>query len=166
MPWIKGPRRKLFFDLADPEALFDDVRHAFNLISLQKYFMLLGPNEKRGISWLMPRNSLEDHPKAFGAGPRSCRLEIHTVAIHPVTYALAFSEGNADLVQGPHIPRAVITTGAGDHFNAGFCLGKLLNLDNSQCVLLGVAASGYYVRSGESPAIPGLVEMMRTWPAK
>jgi sugar/nucleoside kinase (ribokinase family) len=55
-------------------------------------------------------------------------------------------------------------TGAGDHFNAGFCLGKLLGFDNSTSVLVGVSTSGYYVRTGQSPTVPDLVGMLQNWP--
>ncbi|HWF19552.1 MAG TPA: hypothetical protein VG754_09795, partial [Verrucomicrobiae bacterium] len=60
----------------------------------------------------------------------------------------------------------LITTGAGDHFNSGFCLGKLLGFENDLCVLTGVATSGHYVRTGHSPAITDLAAMMRNWPAQ
>ena len=60
----------------------------------------------------------------------------------------------------------LITTGAGDHFNSGFCLGKLLGFGNAASVLLGVTTSGYYVRSAQSPTIEGLVELLRTWPRR
>ena len=60
-------------------------------------------------------------------------MTVNTLVIHPVSYALAASNGAVSLVQGPFTPKPVITTGAGDHFNSGFCLGKLLGLDNAQC---------------------------------
>ena len=88
------------------------------------------------------------------------------MVIHPVTYALAASSEKVDVVQGPVITKPLITTGAGDHFNSGFCLGKLLGLDNAQSLLAGVATSGFYVRTGRSPTIPDLAAMMRDWPAK
>ena len=60
-------------------------------------------------------------------------------------------------------PKLVRTVG--DHFNSGFCLGKLLGFPTSQCLLTGVATSGFYVRSGQSPAIADLAEMLRHWPS-
>ena len=54
------------------------------------------------------------------------------------------------------IEKALITTGAGDHFNSGFCLGKLLGFDNATSVLCGVSTSGHYVRSAQSPSIEDL----------
>ena len=42
-----------------------------------------------------------------------------------------------------------ISTGAGDHFNAGFCLGRVLGFWLAESLCAGVATSGYYVRTGE-----------------
>ena len=92
------------------------------------------------------------------------RLKLNTVVIHPVAYALATSGGKVDVVDGPIIGKPLITTGAGDHFNSGFCLGKLLGLDNASSLLAGVATSGFYVRTGQSPTVADLSEMMRQWP--
>src|SRR5207244_3806687 len=93
------------------------------------------------------------------------RVPVHTVVIHPVAYALAVSHGDVELIEGPYVAQPKITTGAGDHFNSGFCLGKLLGLDNAMSVLTGVAASGYYVRTGKSPTVIALAEMLCDWPA-
>ena len=65
------------------------------------------------------------------------------------------------MVQGHTPPNRSITTGAGDHFNSGFCLGKLLGLDDATSVLTGVTTSGHYVRTAESPTIAQLVDMMK-----
>jgi sugar/nucleoside kinase (ribokinase family) len=86
--------------------------------------------------------------------------------VHPVTFALAVSDGIMDLVEGPHVAKPLITTGAGDHFNSGFCLGKLLGLGNRMSLLTGVATSGYYVRTAHSPTVEELVGMLRNWPRK
>jgi sugar/nucleoside kinase (ribokinase family) len=65
---------------------------------------------------------------------------------------------------GPFTSKPLITTGAGDHFNAGFCLAKLLGLDNELSLLTGVTTSGFYVRTAKSPGVADLVEMLRNWP--
>jgi sugar/nucleoside kinase (ribokinase family) len=91
---------------------------------------------------------------------------LDTVVVHPVTYALAVSNGKVDLVHGPVITKPTITTGAGDHFNSGFCLGKLLGLDNEMSLLAGVSTSGFYVKTGQSPDIKDLAELMCNWPAR
>jgi len=62
------------------------------------------------------------------------------------------------------VAKPVITTGGGDHFNAGFCLGKLLGLDNEMSLLTGVTASGFYVGSAQSPSINDVVPLLRNCP--
>ena len=66
--------------------------------------------------------------------------------------------------QGPFVAKPLLTTGAGDHFNSGFCLGKLMGFDNELCVLTGVTTSGHYVRTGQSPTIADLAAMLLNWP--
>jgi sugar/nucleoside kinase (ribokinase family) len=77
---------------------------------------------------------------------------------------VAISKSGAAIVEGPFTLKPLITTGAGDHFNAGFCLGKLLGLDNAMSLLAGVSTSGYYVRTAKSPSIGDLVGLLRNWP--
>ena len=74
------------------------------------------------------------------------------------------SRGTVSLVEGPYVEKPLITTGAGDHFNSGFCLGKTLGLDNGTSLLIGVTTSGYYVRTARSPNLEDLAQMLRNWP--
>jgi sugar/nucleoside kinase (ribokinase family) len=93
------------------------------------------------------------------------RVKVDALVIHPVTYAFAIRNNDVAMVSGPKIGAPLITTGAGDHFNSGFCLGQLLGLDNAMCVLLGVATSGYYVRTAQTPTLSDLAGMLRNWPS-
>ena len=45
-----------------------------------------------------------------------------------------------------------ITTGAGDHFNAGFVAAVLAGIAPTSALLIGGATSGYYVRTAISPS--------------
>jgi sugar/nucleoside kinase (ribokinase family) len=65
-------------------------------------------------------------------------------------------------VKGPFVEKPLISTGAGDHFNAGFCLGKLIGADNAIALQLGVGTSGYYVRTARSPSVKQLLEFLLT----
>ncbi|HEX3800572.1 MAG TPA: PfkB family carbohydrate kinase [Verrucomicrobiae bacterium] len=170
-PALNGPRRKLFFDLADPEKRTrKDILRALELVvRFQKYFdVILGLNEKEAleVATVLGLNSLGGAPEDLKriAADINHQLPVNTVVVHPVSYALAASDGDVALVEGPYIATPLITTGAGDHFNSGFCLGKLLGLDNEMCVLTGVATSGYYVRTAQSPSIENLVGLLRDWP--
>ncbi len=171
-PAMNGSRKIIFFDLADPEKrTADDIRHALELIaSFQKYFdVILGVNEKEAtevgkvLGLDTSNRSSEGLSKLALAINEKCPVK--TVVVHPVTYALAASDGKVDIVEGPFCGKPLITTGAGDHFNSGFCLGKMLGFDNAMSLLVGVATSGFYVRSMKSPSIADLSAMMRSWPS-
>ena len=171
-PTLSGHRRKIFFDLADPEKRTrKDISRALDLIvCFEKHFdVLLGLNEKEAIEIgkVLGLASSSHTPEGLSrlAAEINRSLPVNTVVVHPVTYALAASQGVVSLAPGPYIAKPLITTGAGDHFNSGFCLGKLLDLDNELCVLTGVTTSGHYVRTGQSPTINDLAVMLRNWPS-
>ncbi len=165
------PRRKIFFDLADPEKRTPgDIRRALEIITrFEKYFeVILGLNEKEAyeIGKVLELNT-GDHTRdglATLAVEIQKRAPVDTLVVHPVSYALAVSNGTPSIVDGPFVEKPLITTGAGDHFNSGFCLGKLLGLDNAGAVLTGTTCSGFYVRSARSPDLPDLAGMLRDWP--
>jgi sugar/nucleoside kinase (ribokinase family) len=167
------PRRKIFFDLADPEKRpADDIARALDLISKfeRDFDVILGLNEKESaeIAEVLGMPHSDHSPEGLCSMARSLhqKLRVNTLVVHPVTYALAVSNDKVDVVQGPVIAKPTITTGAGDHFNSGFCLGKLLGLDNEMSLLTGVTTSGFYVKTGQSPQIKDLAEMMCNWSAR
>ena len=171
-PKMNAPRRKLFIDLADPEKrTAEDILRALELIGkFQQYFdVILGLNEKEsgeiGQNLGLPT---QDHsPEGLQKLCREIhlRVRVDTLVVHPTAYALASGPDGSWMVEGPFTPKPKITTGAGDHFNSGFCLGKLLSLPTQQCLLTGVATSGYYVRSAQSPSLTDLAGMLRNWPS-
>lgn len=170
-PSLNGTRRKMFFDLADPEKrLPNDIRRALELITgFEKYFdVILGLNEKEAyeVAKVLDIAAQPHTPEGLAIMAREIhqRVPVQTLVIHPVTYALCVSGNGVATMTGAHTPKPLITTGAGDHFNSGFCLGKLFGFTDALCLLTGVTTSGYYVRTGQSPTIPQLAGMMRDWP--
>jgi sugar/nucleoside kinase (ribokinase family) len=167
-PAMKGPRRFLFFDLADPEKRTrEDILRALDLIGrFEDYFdVILGLNEKEAheigaVLGLKPAGAAPEALAQFGV-QLAARLKAGTLVIHPVSCALAIAGSKVDVVEGPFTAEPLITTGAGDHFNSGFCLGKLLGLDNRLSLLAGVTTSGYYVRTARSPSIAQIAAMMQ-----
>jgi hypothetical protein len=170
-PGLNGARRKLFIDLADPEKRTPaDLQHALELIAaFQQYFdVTLSLNEKES-------HEIGDALglKANGTSPADLqalcaqihqRVRVDTIVVHPTALALASGPDGLRQVAGPFTPKPKITTGAGDHFNSGFCLGKLLKLTTEQCLLAGVATSGFYVRTARSPSLADLAGILRNWP--
>jgi len=172
-PKLTGPRRKIFFDLADPEKRTrEDVLHAITLIGgFEKYFdAVLGLNEKEAyeIGGHLGFDTKDRSPEGLLNLAKQIRdrIGISTIVVHPVSFALAVNAKEAGIIEGPFTPKPLITTGAGDHFNAGFCLGQLLGLSIPASVLTGVSTSGYYVRTAKSPTIADLIGLQQNWPSK
>jgi sugar/nucleoside kinase (ribokinase family) len=90
------------------------------------------------------------------------KLKIDTVVIHPTTFAAAADSTGAEHVAGPYVEKPKITTGAGDHFNAGFCLGRMLGFDLTASLQVGVGTSGFYVRQAKSPSVRDLVSFLKS----
>lgn len=172
-PKITGKKRVLFVDLADPEKRkAEDLVEATELIvKFNQYFdVIFGLNEKESYEVAKALGvSLRPHTEegiCELAAELNKRLPVSTLVIHPTAYAVAATAGKTTLVKGPYASKPLITTGAGDHFNAGFCLGKLLGLDNAMSLLCGVSTSGFYVRTAKSPSVPDLVDIMTNWPSE
>ncbi len=165
-------KRTLFFDLADPEKrTAEDIRRALNLIlEFRRYFnVILGLNEKEAheIARVFSLDKGDGSKQALAALAKEihARVPVQTLVVHPVQYALCVGDGNISVVDGLYTTKPLITTGAGDHFNSGFCLGKLLGLADDLALLTGATTSGYYVIKGQSPAVPDLVRAMKNWPS-
>ena len=153
--------RLIFFDLADPEKRsHEDIGEALRLIARFGcwYRTVLGLNEKEsehisGVLGCEPKVS--DPRDRVLARTEAIRknLSLGCVAVHPIRFgAIASADGSA-LVTGPYTSTPRISTGAGDHFNAGLCVGLLLGGTNDESLLLGLAAAGYYVQKAESPGV-------------
>src|SRR5579859_3585617 len=172
-PSMSGARRKLFIDLADPEKrTSEDILRALELIAaFQKHFdVILGLNEKEAHEIgknLGLKTANASSPEGLQKLCQEIHVRIHvdTIVVHPTAFALASGPDGTALVEGPFTPKPKITTGAGDHFNSGFCLGKMLGFPTKLCLLTGVATSGFYVRTAQSPSMANLSEMLRHWPS-
>jgi sugar/nucleoside kinase (ribokinase family) len=91
------------------------------------------------------------------------QLGLATVVVHPKESAACATEQSTWWVPGPDCEKPLITTGAGDHFNAGFTTGQLLGLPPEGCLALGVATSGSYVRTAASPTLGDLETFLANW---
>ena len=165
-------KKVVFFDLADPEKRArEDIKQALEVIAefQQTCDVILGLNEKEAIQVAenldlpAPLGGALSHDNAAElAAAIRARLEISVVVIHPTRFAAAASEREAAAVEGPWTPTPKISTGAGDHFNAGFCLGHLLGAPIAESLQIGVGTSGFYVRNAQSPSVEELADFLET----
>ena len=92
------------------------------------------------------------------------KLNLGCVVIHPRAGAAAATRDGSAYIAGPFVQQPTISTGAGDHFNAGFAMGRMLGFTLEESLCAGVGTSGYYVRAGVSPDARQLAEFVAMLP--
>ena len=91
------------------------------------------------------------------------RLGLSNLVIHHVAYAVSAGlEGDCMLV-GPYCANPKKSTGAGDRFNAGYCLGLALGRPSNERLALACAVSGYFVRNAQSASLKELRAFFGEW---
>jgi sugar/nucleoside kinase (ribokinase family) len=159
--------RTLFVDLADPEKrTSQDIEGALKILARFQgdLNVILGLNlkESTAIAEVLGIAVPADAESAIEQTAAAIRqkLNISCVVIHPRKGAAAATAGQSAHFSGPFVQQPKISTGAGDHFNAGFCLGQVLGFDLHESLCAGVATSGYYVRNAISPSGKQLAEFI------
>jgi len=172
-PQLSAGRRTFFFDLADPEKRTgEDIRQALDLILQFRQLgdVVLGLNEKEAMEVArvlgLRRNDASRQSLAALAVEIHARVPVATLVVHPVAYALSVTAGRVTLLDGLYTAQPFLTTGAGDHFNAGFCLARLLGFADDLALLTAVTSSGYYAIKGQSPTVADLVRALENWPTR
>lgn len=169
LPPLDGGR-SFFFDLADPEKRAQtEILEALRVIARFEGFgnAVLGLNLAEGQQVSRVLNISEhgetvDSLKSMAAKIRR-ELDIKMVVIHPKERAACATKDGEWCVEGPYEPNPKITTGAGDHFNAGFMTGQQLGLSPEACLTVGVCFSGFYVRTAQSPSLNDIDSFLRSW---
>lgn len=149
-----------FFDLADPESREnDDIKKAVTLINRFAevgFRVVLGLNKREACElaelYGYPIDSYPEYPLPLLLKQLSRHLHIECIVIHPVDRACCYCNGRVYEEEGFYCENPKLTTGAGDTFNSGFLLGYMNDFTPEQCLLCGVAASGFYVRNAKAPS--------------
>lgn len=151
-----GHKPFAFFDLADcSKKSASDIRESLGIIrEFGKWFHItlgLNRNEAGIIHKCLSNDSVtRQHDMNEIGDDLYQRLDIPTLIIHFHTTAMGWSEMENCIVETPRIDKPVISTGAGDNFNAGYCAGLLLGLKLPQCLELGHAFAKHYLQHGKS----------------
>ena len=171
--------RTIFIDLADPSKRTDEdlaeameltkrlntqakVVVGFNMSEAAQVAKVLGVSVPEGDS--AQKAAIEQ----IATDLREA-LEVECVVVHPregAAAALRISDGiQTAIFKGPFVAKPKLSTGAGDKFNAGFCLGLLAGLPIDQCLCTGAGTSGFYVRNAHSPSLDELAAFCDDLPA-
>ncbi len=162
-----GERPGVFIDLADPAKRSDEeVRGALGLLREMQGVteVALGLNlaESRRIASIVGARA----PEGIEEAARVVRdsLGLACVVAHRREGSAASWEGGEARFEGAFVKKPAMSTGAGDHFNAGFSLGWRLGLGMEEALAVGSAVSGLYVRSGASPSLEKVIAFLESMP--
>lgn len=164
--------RRLYIDLCDPAKRTDaDLARALAMLrrldALAPLTLGLNLAEALRVSRVAgcPKPRPDDPTLQSLIAPLCERLGLSCVVVHPRHGAAAATrDGACAWFAGPftHTPR--LSTGAGDHFNAGFAQAQVCGLSLEHCLCVGVGVSGAYVRDAQSPTLERLVAFLRDLP--
>jgi len=163
--------RHVFFDLCDPQKRgSEDIARAIRMIALfadTGARPILGLNEKESAevcqAFGLPLGATDEEGLLARARLLSDTTGIAEIVIHPHSFAVAVSPEGDGVVHGPVCKSPKLTTGAGDSFNGGYCMARMLGLDPRASLAIGKGVSGYYVRVGRAPSPGELARFFERW---
>ena len=166
-------RPQIFIDLVDPASRSaTDIRAMLDTLPA---FAATGPltlglngNEANILARLFDLPEADDHPAAALAQAQAlqARLDIAEVVIHHIKSAAVASATETMAMRGPYCAKPKRITGAGDRFNAGYCLGLLLQLDARARLTCACASSGFFVTQARSATLAELADFIETLPTE
>lgn len=164
-PWV-------FLDLVDPRSRTkEDIKAMLDILPgfEQNSRCIFGGNLNEGnvLSDLLglPQEESEGQAVADLAARLREKLGLSEVVIHCIKGAGVAAEDGTIWVDGPYTPKPAKSTGAGDRFNAGYCLARLLNLSAQERLLLAGATAGFFVRNARSGTLPEVAGLLDDWVA-
>ncbi|AMR32221.1 hypothetical protein A0256_12710 [Mucilaginibacter sp. PAMC 26640] len=151
------PARQFFFDLSDcSKRTADVIKMAMDLIrSFGKYgsaVLSLNRNEAGILYKILVADQLPDDLQTIGDQLFSV-LGITILIIHTSKISLAWDAGGSYSNQPVFVANPTISTGAGDNFNAGFCIAQLMGMNTEQSLMLANSTSNCYIQTGHSPSL-------------
>ncbi|WDE95788.1 PfkB family carbohydrate kinase [Lentisphaera profundi] len=154
-------KRPCFIDLADfKRRSKSDLGYALELIKKMSAYL----NIHLGLNWseaqqlaqhLFADQDFSEHSLSDLAELLQNQLKLQAVCVHS-HHQVAACDEKSYTVETLHVAEPKISTGAGDHFNAGYFRAVLEGLGLEQCLQLGVLNSAYYVSTGKTPGLTDL----------
>jgi len=153
-------QRQFFFDLSDCSKRSQE---AISLaIKLIKQFgkhgevtLSLNRNEAGILHKTLTKGNESADLQATGDGLFKF-LGVNILIIHTSKTSLAWDKNGSYHHQPAFIVEPKISTGAGDNFNAGFCMAQMLGLDAELSLMMANMTANCYINSGKSPDITSL----------
>ena len=158
--------KTLFIDLADfQKRTQDDSYQCFEKITelTQSFNIILGLNLKELCQTAELLNiSLPDainQENMIGLSEQVYKqLNIEELIIHKHDFVLSITDKGLSSFNVKYTSTPKISTGAGDHFNAGYITAKLYELSSQSKLVLATLNSNYYIRTAISPSLEQIIQ--------
>ena len=151
--------RFAFFDLCDvsrkSKAEIDNVLKLIQRFSQYRTAILsLNENEAYTIAGcvLEGQNDLSEIAIALRE-----RYAVDEILIHTIRQSLLVNDSGVFCSDTRFVEQPIISTGAGDHFNAASCLGAVMGIGEEERLQLANCVASYYVAHGYSPTLSQLI---------
>lgn len=164
VPSLSKEKKIMFFDMADFSGR-TDIMDAIKLLEqLNEHFrVILGLNENEMLTlYEIMINENETDLHKIGQALFS-KISVDALVLHTLKNSIAWSLEGEFESSSLFCVKPKLSTGGGDNFNAGLCLGLLLGLDYEGVLYIANATSGYYVRNAKSPNMQNLIDTLDSW---
>jgi hypothetical protein len=165
-------RPAFFIDLVDPSSRSPgDIRAMLDTLpgfgAAGPLTLGLNGNEANILARLLGLTESGNTPEAalILAQALRAKLGIAEVVIHHIKFAVVASATETAALRTAFCSHPKKSTGAGDRFNAGYCLGLLLQLDARSRLACANGSAGFFVREARSATLSELADFILTLPA-
>ena len=155
--------KNLFLDLSDVKAKdINEIEEYFQVIERIKRCwdittcLSVNENELRALANKFRVNKGTEK-ETIQSVRQLCRID--ELILHAMDNAVFCSKEKLITVEKNICKKPVLTTGAGDNFNAGICVGKLLDLTPEMQLKVGNNAAEFYVANGYSGNLEQIFDM-------
>lgn len=166
-PRLRDPPERVLVDPADIRRLSDDrLTSGVDALSAldDTVPVTVSMNRAEALRLVgLLSGDVDDTPMADVTDVLRRQLSVSEIVVHGVDEAILSTNRDRYRVEIPHEPEPVITTSAGDHFNAGLIVGRLTGMDDGSRLLLGSTLAGWFVRNGRPPTYDELREYVEQY---
>ncbi|WP_374951961.1 PfkB family carbohydrate kinase [Mucilaginibacter sp.] len=152
--------REFFFDLSDcskrkPEAITGAIKMIEHFGNYGHVTLSLNRNEANILHEIFTGQPASADLKTTGSSLANT-FNINTIIVHSAKISALWGSNEMVESEPVFIENPRFSTGAGDNFNAGYCIAKLLGLAPVDCLTMANSVSNRYITTGESPDLEAL----------
>ena len=153
--------KQFFFDLSDcSKRSAEAIQSALKLITQFGRYGEVTLSLNRNEANILYKTLINDTPPTdiqLTGNELFTRLKIDTLIIHSSKISAAWDSNGTYISEPDFIAKPLISTGAGDNFNAGFCMAMLMGLPPEPSLIMANLTSNIYITTGKSPGIDTLI---------